>query len=56
MPFKSEAQRAKFYKMHEEGKISKETLDKWVAETGKTDLPKKIYKKTALIRKPVRIK
>lgn len=50
MPFKSEAQRRKFYAMERRGEISKETLDKWVAETPKgKKLPKRLKKKASLI-------
>lgn len=46
MPFKSEAQRRKFYKLVEEGKMSKETLDRWESETPKDKpLPSRINKK-----------
>ena len=41
MPFKSQAQRKKFYALEREGKISRETLDKWESETGKKKLPEK---------------
>jgi len=47
MPFKSEAQRKKFYALYEEGKITKATLDKWESETaGETKkLPERLHKK-----------
>lgn len=46
MPFKSEAQRNKFYTLVKEGKMSQETLDKWESETPKDKpLPKRIHKK-----------
>lgn len=51
MPFKSDAQRAKFAQLVKEGKMSQETFDKWQAETGEKQLPKKIgYKPKGLIR------
>lgn len=44
MPFKSEAQRKKFYAMAKRGEIFKKTVKKWESEThGK--LPKKVKKK-----------
>lgn len=51
MPFKSQAQRAKFVQLVKEGKMSQETFDKWQSETGETKLPKKAPVKTkGLIR------
>jgi len=51
MPFKSQAQRAKFAQLVKEGKMSQETFDKWQSETGETKLPKKATVKTkGLIR------
>jgi hypothetical protein len=44
MPFKSQAQRAKFYQLEKEGKMSKETIAKWESETPKK-LPEKVAKK-----------
>lgn len=45
MPFKSEAQRKKFYAMYKRGEITKKTLLEWESEThGK--LPTKAKKKT----------
>jgi len=40
MPFKSEAQRKKFYLMAEKGEIPKETVKEWQKETGKKKLPR----------------
>lgn len=45
MPFKSQAQRRKFYALEKEGKMSKETVDKWESETGKAKLPEKAPKR-----------
>ena len=44
-PFKSQAQRRKFYAMYEKGEISKKTLDEWESATGNKKLPKKLKKK-----------
>ena len=41
MPFKSEAQRRKFYAMWKRGQISKATLEKWEKHTPKQKLPKR---------------
>lgn len=35
MPFKSEAQRRKFYALKKEGKMSQREIDKWESETPK---------------------
>ena len=45
MPFKSEAQRAKFAQLVKEGKMSKATFDQWNRETGKQKLPKRLKEK-----------
>ena len=43
MPFKSQAQRAKFYVLHKEGKISTKELNEWESATPKDKpLPKRI--------------
>jgi len=42
MPFKSEAQRAKFAKLVDEGKMSRETFNRWQSETGDKKLPERI--------------
>ena len=47
MPFKSEAQRRKFYSLMEQGKISKEVVDRWEAETPKGPLPERVSPKKA---------
>lgn len=43
MPFKSEAQRRKFYALKAEGKMSQKTIDEWQAETPKK-LPDRLKK------------
>ena len=45
MPFKSEAQRRKFFFLASRGKISKKTLEEFQRETGNRKLPEKIRKK-----------
>jgi hypothetical protein len=46
MPFKSKAQRRKFYAMYQRGEITKAKLDEWErATTGKT-LPERARSKT----------
>lgn len=45
MPFRSQAQRRKFYALYKQGKISKATLDEWENATGKKKLPKRVGKK-----------
>ena len=47
MPFKSEAQRKKFYQLAKEGKISQQTLKHWEDSTGNMKLPKRVEKKTS---------
>jgi hypothetical protein len=43
MPFKSEAQRRKFYELQEQGKMSKATVDEWEKATPKDKkLPERI--------------
>lgn len=44
MPFVSKKQRAKFYALKEEGKMSQETIDKWESETPKK-IPERSTKK-----------
>jgi len=44
MPFKSEAQRKKFYAMYRRGEITKKTLLEWERETPQ-NIPKKVKKK-----------
>lgn len=50
MPFKSEAQRRKFYAMSERGEISKEKVHEYEKET-KGDLPEKVRKAKEAKRK-----
>ena len=46
MPFRSEAQRRKFYAMYARGEISRKTLDEYVKATPKgAKLPKHVKKK-----------
>lgn len=45
MPFKSQSQRAKFYALKKQGKMSQSTIDKWEEETGGKKLPKRVKKK-----------
>lgn len=45
MPFKSQAQRRKFYMLAKQGKISKEKLKEWEDATGKKKLPERARKK-----------
>ena len=56
MPFKSKAQRRKFAKLVEEGKISKKTFDEWDKDTPE-DIPEHTTPKFhAKIRQPRRLK
>jgi ribosomal protein S18 acetylase RimI-like enzyme len=52
MPFKSEAQRRKFFAMAARGEISKETLEEWQDSTGDKDLPEKVASR---LRQAVRV-
>jgi len=56
MPFKSQAQRAKFASLVKEGKMSQETFDKWQSETPKNaKLPKRaLTRPKGLVRSPRR--
>lgn len=45
MPFKSQAQRRKFYAMANRGEISKGEVKKWERETGDKKLPERVGKK-----------
>ena len=54
MPFKSQAQRRKFYALEREGKISKETLRRWEEETPDwKKLPERVAKKERVSMKKV---
>jgi hypothetical protein len=45
MPFKSDAQRRKFYAMEDRGEISEDTVDRWEDETPKgKKLPERVKK------------
>jgi hypothetical protein len=55
MPFKSEAQRRKFYAMSERGEISKEKVREYEKET-KGDLPEKVKKAKEAKRKAKKYK
>ena len=51
-PFRSQAQRGKFYMPRKQGKISKKTLDEWEHATPKgKKLPKRVKKKKTKKRK-----
>jgi len=50
MPFKSQAQRAKFAALVAEGKMSQATFDKWQSETPK-DIPERSSNKPIKIKK-----
>lgn len=43
-PFKSEAQRKKFYAMYKRGEITKKTIQEWESKTPK-NIPKRLKKK-----------
>jgi hypothetical protein len=50
MPFKSKAQRRKFYALKSEGKMDQETIDEWESETkNKKKLPERIEKAAAMV-------
>jgi len=51
MPFKSEAQKRKFFVLYKKGKISKKVLDEFLQSTGKKKLPKRVTKKKSKGRK-----
>lgn len=44
MPFKSQAQRRKFYAMANRGEISKSTVEHWESATGDKKLPERVKK------------
>lgn len=51
IPFKSQAQKAKFAQLVKDGKMLQETFDKWQSETTEKSLPKKaLYKPRGQIR------
>ena len=56
MPFKSKAQRRKFYAMAKRGEISKEEVEEWERATGNRKLPERVNskkKKSALEKKKI---
>ena len=50
MPFRSQAQRRKFYELVKQGKMSQATLNEWEAATPKKKLPERVRKKKDAIR------
>jgi len=56
MPFKSEAQRAKFAQLVAEGKMSQETFDNWQKATGDKKLPDRLNDAPMKIKKIKKIK
>lgn len=51
MPFKSQAQRAKFHALVAQGKMKQSTLDEWEASTPKDKkLPERVTDKKPVIR------
>ena len=46
MPFKSQAQKAKFAELAKQGKIKQSTFDEWVSATGNSKLPERIAAKS----------
>ena len=55
MPFKSEAQRRKFYAMEEKGEIPKGTTSRWEKDTKDKTLPERVKKESAFSRAVVRM-
>lgn len=55
MPFKSQAQRAKFAELVKQGKMSQATFDEWERETP-NNLPERIGKPAAKTVKKVKVK
>lgn len=51
MPFKSKAQRRKFYQLHKEGKISKKVLQEYESASKGLKLPARVKKKKVIKRK-----
>ena len=45
MPFKSEAQRRKFYALKERGKMTQKKIDEWESKTPK-NIPERVKKKS----------
>ena len=46
MPFKSKAQRRKFAQLLVDGKISNKTFEEWNRETGDTQLPEHVVRRS----------
>ena len=55
MPFKSEAQRRKFYAMQERGEISKSKVEEYEKKT-KGDLPERVKNREEAKKKAVKYK
>jgi len=51
LPFKSKAQRRKFYQLYKQGKISKTTLLEWERATKGKKLPERVKPKKKKTRK-----
>lgn len=45
MPFRSQAQRAKFHELVRQGKMKQEVLDEWESATGQAKLPERVAPK-----------
>jgi hypothetical protein len=56
MPFKSQAQRAKFAQLVKEGKMSQETFQRWQSETGDAKLSERQHGRAVPIKKVKKIK
>jgi hypothetical protein len=55
MAFKSEAQRAKFYALKEQGKVSQKTIDEFDSKTPK-NIPDRVKAKKVLTIKEMHLK
>jgi len=55
MPFRSQAQRAKFAQLVSEGKMSQATFDEWQSATGDKKLPERINTNAKKIKKVKKI-
>jgi hypothetical protein len=55
MAFKSEAQRAKFYALKEQGKVSQKTIDEFESKTPK-NIPDRVKAKKVLTIKEMHLK
>lgn len=56
MPFKSQAQRAKFYELEKEGKLPKGTTAYWEEETKKAGIKKLPERLSVAIPKKIKVK